>query len=439
MPRNCFLDWSTEKLSDGIRFGHPSSVDVVSACLRRIENRDQELHAFVKVFAEAALQRATKLDAEITAGQWRGPLHGLPVAVKDLVDIEGEITGFGSRSFSDVAANRSAHFVMALEEAGAVVIGKTHTVEFAFGSWGTNSTLGTPVNPALPGHYAPGGSSSGSAVAVAAGMVPLAIGSDTGGSVRIPAALCGIAGLKTSQGIVSLKGVASLSESLDTVGPLAKDVVGLQILYDAMRSTREPSAHTIPTFRFHRISEEALLPADHQMVTLYDNYISRLGARNSKVEELELPLPLTEYQSRCGNIMAYEAYHTHRKIIDDYRLPLDPWVRRRISLGRKISQNEYQGALQQRRDDIVSFLEIFGDADVLVLPTTPIPAQPVETIDEAGIPMSRYTRLANYLDLTAVSIPLGEVGGAPVGVQFAMRKGQDDSLLRLMKATYLDI
>src|SRR5680860_1048070 len=155
MTDDDFLAWGTEELSAGIRVGRPTSLDVVSACLNRIERKDADLHAFVKVFGSAALERARALDAEIADGKWRGPLHGLPVAIKDLADIAGEVTGFGSRCYSSTPAATTARFVQDLEDAGAVVIGKTHTVEFAFGSWGTNYALGTPVNPAVPGHTAP--------------------------------------------------------------------------------------------------------------------------------------------------------------------------------------------------------------------------------------------------------------------------------------------
>jgi aspartyl-tRNA(Asn)/glutamyl-tRNA(Gln) amidotransferase subunit A len=234
MTSDYFLDWGTEGLSDGIRDRRLTSVALVSASLAKIEATNGKLHAFVTVFSDSAMERAAALDAETAAGSSRGPLHGLPVAIKDLADIRDRVTGFGSRCYSDTPARSTAPFIKALEDAGAIIIGQTHMVEFAFGSWGTNYAMGTPVNPAGPGHLAPGGSSSGSAVAVASGMVPLAIGSDTGGSVRIPAGLCGVAGMKPSHGLTSLEGVAPLSADLDTIGPLAKDVAGLKFLLDAI-------------------------------------------------------------------------------------------------------------------------------------------------------------------------------------------------------------
>lgn len=432
MAGDDFLELGTEDLSAGVHAGSPASADVVAACLDRIAHRDPELHAFVKVFAAAALDRARALDAEMSRGQWRGPLHGLPVAIKDLADIEGEVTGFGSRCYSSLPARQSAGFIEALETAGAVIIGKTQMVEFAYGSWGTNYALGTPVNPATPDHCAPGGSSSGSAVAVAAGMVPLAIGSDTGGSVRIPASLCGVAGMKPSHGLTSLQGVAPLSATLDTIGPLARDVAGLKYLADAMRMGAMSDESSAAPLRFRRLATADLLPAHAGILGHYEDFMARLQDQGNPVEDLALPLPLAECQRRCGRIMAHDAYRTLHGIIDDHRLPLDPWVRGRVAMGRDIDDKAHEQALRQRRAEIAAFLDGFDPGDALVLPTTPFPTRPVAEIDEREIPMSRFTRFANYLDLTAVSLPLWQVDGAPAGIQFVMRHGQDDRLLDLL-------
>ena len=436
MTDDDILAWETRKLSAGIRAGRPTSVDVVSACLERIARKDAALHAFVKVFASAALARARAMDAEISNGKYRGPLHGLPVAIKDLADIAGEVTGFGSRCYSDTPATGTARFVQNLEEAGAVIIGKTHTVEFAFGSWGTNHALGTPVNPAVPGHAAPGGSSSGSAVAIAAGMVPLAVGSDTGGSVRIPASLCGVFGMKPSHGIISLDGVAPLSAGLDTIGPLAKDVPGLKFLLDAMRTAAQSSAVGRRPVRFRRVAKADLQPADRDVVDRYETFVGRLCGPTETVEEIKLPLPMVEYQRRCGNLMAFDAYRALHGIIDNPSTPVDPWVRDRILTGQGITDAQQQAAWEGRKNDIVAFLNIFGPDDVLLLPTTPFPTRPVSDIDERQLPMSLFTRLANYLDLTAASLPLWRVGDAPVGAQFVMRRGQDDRLLELLSKNW---
>jgi len=431
MPSINYLEWGTEALSSGIRSGALRSAQLVSEYLAKIEQRNMDLHAFVKTFPQRALDRAHALDKELSEGNWRGPLHGLPVAIKDLADIRGEITGFGSRCYSQAPATRNADFVDALEKAGAIIVGKTHTVEFAFGSWGTNYALGTPINPMLPGQTSPGGSSSGSAVAVAAGMIPLAVGSDTGGSVRIPASLCGVAGMKPSHGLISLEGVAPLSDALDTIGPLAKDIEGLRILLNGLRSRNvsEKQCNRPATIRF--VTKAALEPVNDGIRSLYQNFVSRLS-KTIEIEEFDLPLGLAEYQARCGQLMAYDAYQALHNILEDHRQPMDPWVRRRILMGREISDADHAETLERRDIDTAAFLESFGPDDVLVLPTTPYPAQPLESIDETQFPMSRFTRLANYLDLTAVTLPFESSLQAPVGIQFIMRRDNDDRLLSFL-------
>jgi aspartyl-tRNA(Asn)/glutamyl-tRNA(Gln) amidotransferase subunit A len=435
MTSDYFLDWGTEGLSDGIRDRRLTSVALVSASLAKIEATNGKLHAFVTVFSDSAMERAAALDAETAAGSSRGPLHGLPVAIKDLADIRDRVTGFGSRCYSDTPARSTAPFIKALEDAGAIIIGQTHMVEFAFGSWGTNYAMGTPVNPAGPGHLAPGGSSSGSAVAVASGMVPLAIGSDTGGSVRIPAGLCGVAGMKPSHGLTSLEGVAPLSADLDTIGPLAKDVAGLKFLLDAITTDRKAPAASAPQRRPRRILRLAagdLEPVHANILDRYDAYLAEVSATLGQAQTLILPLPLAEYQSRCGDLMAHDSYALLHGLIDNPETALDPCVRRRIAVGQSISDRQQQQKLQTRQKDIAEFLTRFGPDDLLILPTTPEPTRPVVEIDETQLPMSRFTRLANYLDLAATSLPLWQVNGLPVGAQFVMRKGNDNRLLALL-------
>jgi len=427
-----FLDWPTNKLCEGIQSGAVACTALVAACLSRIKERDGHFSAFVSVFPEAALARARQLDEERAAGKTRGPLHGLPVAIKDLADIAGHVTGFGATCYANAPATQNAPFIQALEEAGAIIIGKTHTVQFAFGSWGTNYALGTPVNPADEGHLSPGGSSSGSAVAVAAGMVPLAIGSDTGGSIRIPASLCGVVGMKPSHGITSLDGVAPLSASLDTIGPLARDVAGLKILAEALGvNTRTAPAAPL---RLLRLASADLMPLNPGVLQCYERYLAQLSDGGKTIETFTLPLPLAEYQRLCGDLMARDAYTALHHLIDDPNTDLDPWVRKRIAAGPGVCDKRHNERVATRRLDTAEFLKCFGPNDLLILPSTPEVAQPIHEIDETQLPMSRFTRLANYLDLTAASLPLWQVGGLPAGAQFVMRRDQDARLLAFLTA-----
>lgn len=425
-----FLDWPTDRLCAAIQSGEVTCTALVSACLLRIEERDGHFHAFVSVFPGAAMARAQQLDEERAAGRIRGPLHGLPVAVKDLADIAGHVTGFGATCYGNTPADQSAPFIRALEESGAVILGKTHSVQFAFGSWGTNYALGTPVNPAGEGHLSPGGSSSGSAVAVAERMVPLAIGSDTGGSVRIPASLCGVVGMKPSHGLTSLNGVAPLSPSLDTIGPLARDVAGLKILAEGLGVNKSTTPDS--PLRLLRLAPTDLMPLNPGILVCYERYLAQVIDVMGDIETFALPLPLAEYQRLCGDLMARDAYSELHQLIDDPSTDLDPWVRKRIAAGRGVCDKRHNERMATRTLDTAEFLKHFGPNDLLILPTTPEVAQPVDAIDETQLPMSRFTRLANYLDLTAASLPLWQVNGLPAGAQFVMRRDQDSRLLSFL-------
>src|SRR5712664_4678701 len=209
-----------------------SPVDAVEALIGRIRRRNPALHAYIAVYEADARLAAEAADKAIKSGHRVGPLHGVPIALKDLIDLEGRVTTGGSKVWIDRVSPVTATLAERLVAAGMIVLGKTHTVEFAMGSFGTNTHLGTPWNPwDLTVHRTPGGSSSGSAVAVAAGLAPVAIGTDTGGSVRLPAAWCGIVGLKVTAGRISTHGVLPLSFTLDTPGPLARSVEDAALLY----------------------------------------------------------------------------------------------------------------------------------------------------------------------------------------------------------------
>ena len=229
------------ELSQGIAQRRFSPVDIVDACLARIAALEPQLNAFVTVYADDAKLAAEAADKAIRAGHGLGPLHGIPVALKDLVDLQGRVTTGGSAVWRDRISPRTATLAKKLIGAGMIVLGKTHTVEFAYGGWGTNQHMGTPRNPwDATTHRTPGGSSSGSGVAVAARMAPCAIGTDTGGSVRMPASWCGITGLKTTIGRISTHGVLPLSHTLDTPGPMTRSVEDCAILLQLLQGVTPP-------------------------------------------------------------------------------------------------------------------------------------------------------------------------------------------------------
>ena len=231
-------------MAAGIRTGALTPTQIAEASLARIAALDPTLHAFIHVLSDQALAQAQAAEAQLRSGLDLGPLHGIPYAAKDLFDVRGIATGAGCRLLAGSIARTDSAVVRNLGEAGSVLLGKTHTVQFAYGAAGVNHDLGTPHNPWHREPHAPGGSSSGSAVAVAAGLTPLALGTDTGGSVRVPAALCGIVGLKTTIGRISRAGVYPLSLTLDSVGPITRRVEDAALAFQAMQGADERDSST---------------------------------------------------------------------------------------------------------------------------------------------------------------------------------------------------
>lgn len=412
--------------------GKLTSETLVRECLARISRLDNTLHAFVVVFREQAINDAIRLDAERASGRIRSPLHGIPIAVKDLVDVEGCVTGFGSQHYSDTPATYTAPFLVRLQEAGMILLGKTHMVEFAFGGWGTNAVLGTPRNPRVTQtHYVSGGSSSGSAAAVAGQLVPAAIGSDTGGSVRIPAALCGVVGLKTTTGLINTQGVAPLSPTFDTLGPLTNWANDAQLIFAEMcRDAALQSGHAATVVRYCR--RDTLEPLDVDMARAFDRSIAILQQLGLNLQPMLLPKSFPEYQADSGAIMAKEAFSALHILVENQNFKIDPHVRRRVMEGAAIDDTKYDELLKTRKAAILEFQRMLGRDELIVLPTTPLPSQPLRDVDESLSTMSRFTRIANYLDLCGISLPMGKTeAGLPLGLQLLARGEQEGMLLRV--------
>lgn len=424
------LEQPIEALLAAMAAGRLDAAELVERALGAIASRDAGLGAFVSVFEAEARAAAAEADRARGAGARLGPLHGIPVALKDLADVAGWPTGFGSRAYAAGAAAADAEIVRRLRAAGAVLVGKTHLVEFAFGSWGTNYSLGTPRNPRDPGTpRVAGGSSSGSAVAVAAGMVPVAIGSDTGGSVRIPAALCGLVGLKTTVGLLPMAGIAPLSRTLDTLGPLTRCVDDAARVHGALLGAEPPSAVAEPErLRVGAVTIEQLGPLDAAVRNAYEDARERLRRAGCRVSRFAFPLTPEEMQAASGRIMAFEAYQALSQLIDDPDAPLDPHVRARIAAGREIDAAAHRETLARRDQQRAAFAAAFEDLDLLLLPTVPRVAAPIAEVDESTIPLSRLTRAANYLELCALTLP-APTGGLPVGLQLVARGGDEAGLL----------
>ena len=384
-------------------------------------------------------------DLERVAGFTRGLLHGLPIAIKDLFHIDRRQTTAGSKSWIGRIAESTAPSVQRLVAAGMIPIGKTHLVEFAYGTWGTNKPMGTPWNPwDLHVHRVAGGSSSGSAVAVAAGMAPAALGTDTGGSVRIPAALCGLVGFKPTYGRIPLDGVVPLSPTLDSIGPIARTAEDAALLVAAMAG--EPLVPLRPVDSLDGVVITAVaheqFPAfiEREIVEAYEETVVRLRELGAKVELSTIPFDFAALGAKNGRIIGIEGYAQHRGVIDDDTADVDPGVRARMLIGKASTSTEYIEALAGRQREIVRFAEWMRDRDALMTPMLPITARSVDEVDEATYPLATWSRAVNYLYACGVSVPCRlSQGGLPIGMQIVAAQGRDDAIVHLAEGLFQEL
>jgi aspartyl-tRNA(Asn)/glutamyl-tRNA(Gln) amidotransferase subunit A len=423
-----------------------SPVDVVDALLARIRRR-AELHAYIAVYDADARLAAEAADKAIRSGHRVGPLHGVPIALKDLVDLEGRVTTGGSKAWETRVSPVTATLAERLIAAGMIVLGKTHTVEFAMGSWGTNTHMGTPRNPwDLKIHRTPGGSSSGSGVAVAAGLVPVAIGTDTGGSVRIPAAWNGIVGLKVTAGRISTYGVLPLSSTLDTPGPLARSVEDAALIYRALSGPdpRDPQtlawtpADPLPSLRrgvgglrLAVLPDAERAGVDTTVLAAYDASVDALAKLGAQIVRVALPQRLSDYAAATGRIISAEGYRFVGHLVDDEKQPTDPDVRPRIQPGRTISARDYIVTLEERQARARAFAAALADVDALLTPTAQTAAIPIDKADQGGT-AAHFTRPGNYLGLCGIAVPNGfTTEGLPTSLQILCHAGAEAMALRI--------
>jgi aspartyl-tRNA(Asn)/glutamyl-tRNA(Gln) amidotransferase subunit A len=426
-----------------------SSVDRTEAALAQCEERGEALHAFAEIMPERARSAARYLDELKSSGVSLGPLHGVPLVVKDIIDVAGLATKAGSLTRANAGpAERDAFVVARLRAAGGVIVAKSNTVEYAFGGWGTNPNIGAPRNPWKPDvPHTCGGSSSGTGAAVGGGLVPGGLGSDTGGSVRIPAALCGCVGLKTSIGLVSRAGVVPLSDTLDTVGPLTNTVRLAAEMLDAMQGEDRDDPTTVGIARQDPLAglergisglRLAAVPVDDlpgltaDVAADYAAAKATLAGLGAVVEEMSLPLSMQEYQNRSSLISASDAYAFHSALADDPDSPLNPATRKRMLVGKSLAAKD-RVLIQRERmtatDDFLTWLDRF---DAVILPSVPLTAIPISEVDEDNYIVSLYTRFANYLALAGLSVPMGlSPAGLPTSLQIVVRRFDDPLALRI--------
>jgi aspartyl-tRNA(Asn)/glutamyl-tRNA(Gln) amidotransferase subunit A len=430
--------------------GQLSSLELTEHLLQRIDKADTRLQAFTEVYAEQARALARGADQQRAAGLPLGPLHGLPIVLKDLLDIEGRIGTLGSRHFIARRATQTSATVQRLLQAGMVPLGKLHMTEFAFGGWGTNPLMQTSRNPwDLATHRVPGGSSSGTGVAVAAGFAPVGIGSDTGGSVRIPSAFNGLTGLKVTYGRISLHGTGLLSWTLDSIGPMARNVRDCALLLDALAAPdpRDPVTLAQPLEQFSREPRSVrglrlALPDVTQLPDFMHPGVTQAWQDAAKVFEslgaqivpVQLPDWFFGLSVKTGCIIACEAHALHRDYVDDPTAQLGPAVRQRIQNAANFKSWEYAQELRAMRESRMAFAQWFEPFDALLLPSVAIPAMAVQQVDEASPIPGALTRQANYLGLCALSQPAGLVEGLPVGLQIVGKAFDERTVLSLGQA-----
>lgn len=440
---------SLSAASELLRQKKASPVELTQACLARIEQLNPKLNAFITVTAESALVQAREAEADIHHGRWRGPMHGVPIALKDLVDKAGVRTTAASALFKDRIPTQDAEIVRRLKTSGAVLLGKLNMHEFAYGGSSVVSFFGPVHNPwALETET--GGSSGGSAAAVAAGMCYGAIGSDTGGSIRQPAAYCGIVGLKPTYGRVSTRGVIPLAWSFDHLGPMTRSVTDaalmLQVLagYDAEDTTsldipvpdyaaalakKSPPRIGIPRTYFY----ESLHP---EIAAAMEAARAVLAKLSSNQREVETPA------SNDTLVLRAEAYAYHRENVTKHPDLYQPETLKRIRAGADIAMADYIQARRQVDEFRRAVRRTFETVDLLITPTTPLPPYPIsellsdmENLRTKEILTLRNTRPFNILGLPTISVPCGFTKtGLPIGMQITGRPGAEAEVLGLAYA-----
>lgn len=436
------LSWDITRLSEMIRRKEISPVDVVEQTLQRIEERNPSLNAFVTILSEEAVREAKLAEAEIMAGDWKGPLHGVPIGLKDLIYTKGIRTTMGSEIFNDFLPQTDASVVTRIKQAGGIIVGKLNTHQFAYGPTGDRSFFG-PVHNPYDHSKITGGSSSGSGAAVAAGMCFAALGSDTGGSIRIPSSICGIVGMKATYGLVDKSDVFPLSQTLDHVGPMTRSVLDNALLlgvlsggaFTASMSVMEQGVEGmiigIPsTYYYEMLDAEVRQKAEDAIA-----FFERNGA---VIRPVELPDMSLILQAQ-GIIIRSEAYAIHTELLREHGDTYDPEVKERLLEGVSIPAHEYIHALQKRAELQQAMEQTLQSVDLLLTPTLPI--LPVN-IDERTVSLAGnsyhvralLTRLTSPTNLTghpSLTIPAGlSAAGLPIGIQLIGRQYSESALYR---------
>jgi aspartyl-tRNA(Asn)/glutamyl-tRNA(Gln) amidotransferase subunit A len=435
------------ELSQSLRTKKISPVEITRIVLDRIEQLSPSLGAFITVTGEAAMTTARTAEIEIAAGRWRGPLHGVPIALKDLIDTAGVRTTSGSALHKDRVPDADAEVVRKLKEAGAVIVGKNNLHEFAYGGSSLVSYFCDVHNPWDLSRIA-GGSSGGSAAAVAAGLCYAAIGTDTAGSIREPASLCGCVGIKPTYGRVSSRGIIPLSASLDHIGPLTASVADAAIMLQAIAGydADDVTSCDVPVGDYSSaVSEGAKTlrvgvarsyffdDLDPETAAVVEEAVVVIKTLVSEVREIELKVPTDR------TLQAAESYAYHQEHVAKTPELFQAETLRRIRSGENVSTAEYIQQLRELAEVRRNIVDVFANVDLIVTPTTPMSAPAIQDLKmnpdalrPAELKLLRNTRPFNVWGLPAISVPCGFTKtGLPIALQIAGPHWREDSVLRL--------
>ncbi len=443
------------QLAERLRRGEDTCRSLTAATLDRIEDQQPRLNAFITVMREAALERASELDRELAGGLYRGPLHGIPIAIKDLIHVRGVRTTAGSLVFKDFIAPETAEVVTRLEEAGAIVVGKTGLHELAYGITSNNAHFGPVRNPHDTDRI-PGGSSGGSGAAVAAGIVPVALGTDTGGSIRIPASFCGCVGLKPTYGRVSKRGVLPLGFSLDHIGPLAATIDDAAITLNAIagHDPLDPttSRRSVQGYRPDSNGDLRGVQVGRPVNFYFDRLSPGVAARVEQAiqlaaglgaEIIPVQLPDVEHWNAAARVILLSEASAALEPYLDRRELFSPEVLALLEQGRVLPATMYIQAQRLRSSMVEKMHEVWLQVDCLVTPATPTTAPEIGatqidvggSLEDVRLATTRFARGINLLGLPALSLPCGtDSAGLPVGLQVVAPPFAEKNLLRIGSA-----
>ena len=454
---------SIAKIAAQIRKGEISPIELIEATLQAIDQCEPQLNAFITLFREESLESARRAEAEIRSGNDLGPLHGMPIALKDIIYVEGTRSTAGSNFFAEESPQFDATLVSKLRDAGAIIIGKTNLHEFAFGVTTENPHFGATANP-WDTSRVPGGSSGGSAAAVVAGCCAGALGSDTGGSIRIPAAVCGHVGLKPTYGRISVHGVIELAQSLDTVGPMCRYVHDVALMMNTLAGydPRDVHSENRPVPDYTEGLDQPIrgskvgIPKQHFFNNLDPEVERNVGdaikvLEGLGVEIVELNLPSAEAGHEVTlTLLTAEAGQFHQQRLAARREDYGVDVRELLENGLSLSATDYVKAVRVREIVKREFVGAFEEVDCILSPTAPIPAPLRSTHDLSGGSesnrirprLTRNTRLINLLGLPSISVPCGfaqvadsdSKEGLPVGLQITGPWWSEKTLLQIAHA-----